>query len=63
MPNTASKTGSKCSLSSLNSAVSPVSCALGVFSCLGCLDNNFQWPAKPLFYWFSSNSVTADRSH
>ncbi|PPC79290.1 hypothetical protein C4K68_00875 [Pokkaliibacter plantistimulans] len=46
MPNTASKTGSKCSLSSLNSAVSPVACALGVFPCLGCLDNVFQQPVS-----------------
>ncbi len=46
LPNTASKTGSKCSFSSLNSAFSPVSCALGVFPCLGCLDNVFQQPAR-----------------
>ncbi|PPC75520.1 hypothetical protein C4K68_20095 [Pokkaliibacter plantistimulans] len=46
MPNTASKTGSKCSFCSLNSAFSPVACALGVFPCLGCLDNVFQQPVK-----------------
>ncbi|PPC76987.1 hypothetical protein C4K68_11180 [Pokkaliibacter plantistimulans] len=46
MPNTASKTGSKCSFSSLNSAFSPVSCALWVFPCLAGLDNVFQQPAK-----------------
>ncbi|PPC75583.1 hypothetical protein C4K68_19465 [Pokkaliibacter plantistimulans] len=57
MPNTASKTGSKCSFCSLNSAFSPVACALGVFPCLGCLDNVFQQPAKNSF----RNALSATR--